>query len=377
LQASSSWVLTAFNDTPIWGVVPRTSTTTPAWLVGKQLNTWFQIPNTTHAGSPADPTDSPLDTFCRSNRRLAYSGAALRDAELWLPAVGGHQDYSGNEVTSIDLSADAPKWQLRKAKSSTTTRDVPYQPDGTPSSRHVYWSAQWCAPRNRIMLHYSRFVWGSGISFVNSNGFNPTTNTWDAAGTWSAGTSAMCVDSNGDAWAFSSAFDLSKWSQATDTWAVTLHSGAQLGYPPLVYDSKRDHLFSLAWGDGQANGSGTNAAKFTSGGTVRTAITINPSAAYTQWQSNAPMYAGMEYDADNDRYLFYEGNAGREGVIYVITPNATSSWDMSVLALGSSSVTPGPMFGAGAMTRFRYIAGLKGCVAMHAGNQNLYFIRTA
>jgi len=367
-----------FLAVPVWGVKPS-GASRPAWMSGKALNEWFPIPGTVHAGSAAAPSDDPADSGAASNRRLAYSGMALRDSEILLAACGGHQDYSGNEVTSIDISDDSPAWRLRLAATQSSQRvvDAAYYGDGLPSSRHTYWSQHWNPQRRRLMLHASRFVYGKGVTFFTSNGFNLDSNSWDAAGTWADGQGASCQEEGtGIVWAVNRT-RIYKWTPDTDAWSQTGEFSVEAA-APMCHDSKRQQLFALAWGDGQAGGTGVTAACFTANGTVRTTITFEAGAALTQFTADQPAYAAMEYDAENDQYYFYDGQAGRAGRIYVITPVAGSSvWRMSILQLGSGSATPPNVGTAGVLSRFRYVRELKGFVLMSTGIDNLYFIRTA
>ncbi len=352
-------------------------------MQGQPLNTWFAIAGTVHAGSAAAPGDDPTDAFASSNRRLSYSGMGLRNCEIILAANGGHQDYSGNEVTSLDLSQDTPAWVLRSAASpaGAISMDVPYYSDGKPSPRHTYWSTIWSEQHNRLMLHYTRFVWGNGVSFGNSNGFNLDTNTWDAQGTW--GTSnytAGCVDAQGNCYAMGMGyFALNKWTAATGLWSNVATYSEAINVNPVCFDPKRGHLFALAWGDGQGNNLGTSLgmSAIRIAGTTKTNITFNASAAVTQFKSDAPIYSAMEYDPVNDQYLFYEGGAARTGRVYVVKPNDTAVWDLSVLTLGAGSVLPDAAVGAGVFNRFKYVPALRGFVLMSSGTSNVYFMRTA
>ena len=361
-------------DAPI--DMPLPLATNPLWIQGHPLDTWFPIPGTVHAGSPAAPADDPTNIFASSNARLAYSGMALRGNEIILAADGGHSDYSGNEVTSIDLSADAPAWRLRSPASPSPTVDVAYYSDGRPSSRHTYWSTIWNEQHNRVMLHYTRFAYGSAVSFRASNGFDLDTNTWDPAGTWADGYSAGCADADGNVYAMGvDYFNLMKWTAATDTWSMVATYPDAINVNPVCFDPKRNHLFALAWGDGQGDGSVMNAFKIA--GTEKTAITFNASAALSQFLDDKPNYAAMEYDPRNDKYYFYEGADGRTDRVYVVTPNDTAVWDIAILALGSGSITPPMVRGAGIMNRFKYVAALNGFVLLAAGTSELYFLRTA
>ena len=350
----------------------------PAWMQGQPLNTWFAIPGTVHAGSAAAPGDDPTDIYASSNRRLSYSGMGLRNCEIILAANGGHSDYSGNEVTSLDLSQDVPAWVLRSAASpaSAISMDVPYYSDGKPSSRHTYWSTIWSAQHNRLMLHRSSFVWGKGVSFDNANGFNLDTNTWDPQGTWSNGYTANCADAQGNAYAMGvNYFTLNKWTSSTSTWSTVATYDDAINFNPVVFDPTRGHLFALAWGDGQGDGTGLNAIRIS--GNTKTSITFNASAALTQFKSDAPIQSSMEYDPVNDQYLFYEGAAGRTGRVYVVKPNNTAVWDLSIMTLGAGSVLPDAAVGGGLFNRFKYVPALRGFVLMSSGTSNVYFMRTA
>jgi len=112
-------------------------------------------------------------------------------------------------------------------------------------------------------------------------------------------------------------------------------------------------------------------------GSAKSNITFNPSAALTQFLADKPAYSAMEYDPVNDQYLFYQGAAGSTSRVYVIKPNASTVWDMSVLTLGAGSIVPDAAVGAGVFNRFRYVAELRGFVLMSSGTSNLYFLRTA
>ena len=352
-------------------------------MQGQPLNTWFAIAGTVHAGSAAAPSDDPTDQFASSNRRLSYSGMGLRNCEIILAANGGHEDYSGNEVTSLDLSQDTPAWAMRSAASpaSAIVMDVPYYTDGKPSPRHTYWSTIWSAQHNRLMLHYTRFVWGKGVSFGNSNAFNLDTNTWDAQGTW--GTSNYtggCADAEGNVYAMGMGyFALNKWTASTGAWSNVATYPDAINVNPVCFDPKRGHLFAMAWGDGQGDNLGTSLSMsaIRIAGTTKTNITFNSSAALTQFNSDQPIYSAMEYDQVNDQYLFYEGGAGRTGRVYVVKPNDTAVWDLSILTLGAGSVLPDAAVGAGVFNRFKYVPALRGFVLMSSGTSNVYFMRTA
>jgi hypothetical protein len=183
----------------------------------------------------------------------------------------------------------------------------------------------------------------------------------------------VVVRATGDVWSTG----LSRWSPITKSWTkpITTRTNDQMRYP-IAHDSMRNQLFTLNWADGMGY---SNQALYASvvpcNGSVQTSISFNPSAAVTSFIDEKPTYAAMDYDPDNDRFLFYCGQGAAAGRVYVVKPNSSTKWDMSFLATTGNlpPVTPG----AGLHNRFRYVPSLKGFVLMPTATSNLFFIRTA
>lgn len=357
----------------------------PAWLTGVPINKWIEIPGTKAVGSGLVPGEDANDFFAPSAHAIrAYSGGLLREdtCEYFVALSGGHGDSRENFVGSVDLTQNAPSWTLRNPSSAVADRvtENPYYLDGKPASRHSYWSTQWIPQRNRIMAHASRWVGATSVS--NSNGYNPDTNAWDVAGTWSpcvgAGSVglALCKEvATGVCWAIVGSV-LWRWNPITDVWAITANfPSAEYLAPPLVHDPVRSHLFQMAWGDGQASGlAQMYARRISAVGTVRESITFNASAAYTDYQAARPAYAALEYDVTNDFYCLYAQQAGATQKVYVIRPNATLVWDMELLSIAAGSAVPLSQF---AYNKFRYVPRWKGFVLLADPFQNMLFIKTA
>lgn len=354
----------AFNVAPVWSVVPQRML--PAWLTDKPLNTWFEIPNTAGAGGAA------VD---------AFSGMAIdeRNCEIIIAAAGGHGDSYDNRVVSISLAADAPAWTLRREASKSVAQNVAYYADGAPTSRHVYSSAHVVPQLNRLMLFGARAAYGAAYDFSKLDAFDLDTNTWDKAGTWPdivpGYYGAAQIRATGEV----ISVGLKKWSPADRTWSDLATNGS--GDParwPMAFDPRRSQIFSLQWGDGQGfDPQRLVASRVPMGSNRQISVTFNPSAALTQWLAEKPTYAGMDYDADNDRFLFYSGAGTAAGRIYVIQPNDTNTWDMSLLNPASGSVKIAATSDGGLQNRLRYIPALRGFVLLARGSANLYFLRTA
>lgn len=353
----------AFNVAPVWSVTPARMM--PTWMADKPLNTWFEIPGTAGAGGAA------VD---------AFSGMAIneRHCEILIAAAGGHTDSADNRVVSLSLAADAPTWRVRHDSSKVVAQNVAHYADGMPASRHLYSSLHFVPQLNRLMLFGARGVFGSSWDFAKVDAFNLDTNTWDKAGTWPDITPGYYGAAQIRATGEIVSSGMKKWSPVDRKW-TDLVTGAGDGRWPMAFDPVRNQMFCLQWGDGQGFDAqrGLVASRVPLSGGQQIGVRFNPSAALTQWMAEKPSYAGMDYDADNDRFLFYSGLGAAAGQVYVITPNDGNTWDMSLLAPAAGSVKIAPTSSGGLQNRLRYIPALRGFVLLARGSANLYFMRTA
>jgi hypothetical protein len=354
----------AFDGQPVWAVAP--ARITPAWLGNARLDAWVEIPSTAGAGGAAAD---------------AFSGFAYNHAsnEIVIAAAGGHNDSADNRVVSLRLADDAPLWVQRSAPTAAVTKNVAYYNDGRPVARHVYSTAHFVSQVNRVMLLGVRFAYGDSYEFQKCDAFNLDTNTWDRAGTWPDAPpshyGACQVRASGEVW--SSA--LSKWSPVDGSWTspVTQRTSDIVRWP-VAFDPLRNQIFTLNWADGEGfNTADLFATVVPAGGGAQTRISFNSGAAVTQFRQEQPTYAALDYDVDNDRFLFYSGQGSAAGRIYVIKPNATAVWDMSIFSYASGSPTLPATPASGVHTRFCYVPALRGFVLMPSATSNLYFLPTA
>jgi hypothetical protein len=300
--------------------------------------------------------------------------------EILIAAAGGHTDAADNRVVSLRLTDDAPKWQQRMASSTDFQRDVAYYQDGKPSSRHIYQSMHYVPQVNRLIHFGLRAAFGAAFNFAKVDAFNLDTNTWDPPGTWPdapTGEYGAClVRATGELWTT----NLKRWSPRTRTWdAPITQRTRELVRWPMSHDSRRNQLFVLQWGEGQGfDGQlGMQASRVPLSGNQQFSVTFRSSPALTQWLEEKPTYAAMDYDPDNDRFLFYSGQGAAAGRVYAIQIGEGSEpWDMSLLAV-TPGITPVPVRDSGVHNRFRYVPALKGFVLLARRDANLYFLRTA
>lgn len=346
----------------------------PAWLSGQSANKWISIAGTSGGGGAV------FDNFCG----MTYNPD---ECSLNFNAASGH-DVWDNRCVSLNLKADVPAWVVRTPSSPAPNNNQAYNADGKPAGRHVYQHNVYVPLYKKIFMMGAMFVYGDAgppeFQFIDA--WNPATNQWEtsAAGGWGSvtpGYYGTCVDGDGNVW---SVWGIRKWIASTKTWTNPFN----ISSPPLdgvrwpyAYDSLRKKMFGLCYGNGMGDpNAGMRSKVFNSDGTgTQQNVTFNPSSALTQFLTDQPAYAGMCYDPDNDRFLFYAGapNGGSaSGRVYVIKPNNTTTWDMSILST-TNAIPGGPTGGAGLHSRIAYVPDLKGVVCIPSSAAGAYFLRTA
>ena len=341
--------------------------TTPTWLAGAAINEFVEITGTSGAGGAA------IDAW---GTLVLIDGTAI----LVSPANGGHTDSSDNRVTSIDLSQNAPSWTQQIAASSSVTANTDHMPDGKPVSRHGYHHAHYISQRSRVMLFGARGWYSNGGDGYKVDGHTVSgTWAWDAADTWTAtagsqgfGTARDPV--TGNVWTNAGYL----WNQAGDSWSNEGAFSTSWRWP-VAYDSTREQFFTLQYGDGQGFdlGRGVVATIFDPATGAQQTISFNSSAALTQFSSEQPVYAGMDYDPETDKFLFYHGDGASTEDVFVITPNGTTTWDMGLLSVTGATPNAPPAGGSGINGRWKYIPALKGFALFPQSSSNMFFLRTA
>jgi hypothetical protein len=377
---ASNWsaIGDVFNGRPVWsvkpaGVIPAVPTifapvqpAPPAWLAGRALNEWHEIPGANSAVNI--PVNSPpLDKYC---------GWVLVGNKIYSPLPGGHTDSSYNGTVAIDLSLDSPAWVEVNPPSASSNVVTPaaYYLDGKPTSRHTRFNGQYFPSLNRILMLGARDTYGgAAASFPTVDGFNLTTNQWDPAGTYpdvmnGAVNGGAYLDPQGNGWVAGFKFD-----KVTKTWSAPITSYAPNGVRyPWATSIARNLVFGMCRGNGWG---GAGLTALIQVGNAQTQITFNSSAALTQLLAdNTAFEAGMAYDEINDYFLFSAGRG--DGCIYKIIPNSTAVWDMQIFSYGSGSVTPAAAIG-GVQSKFTYIPAYKGFLYLPSATSNLMFMRTS
>ena len=389
----------------------------PPWRQGQAVNEWREIANTAMnllapANDPRATTGIPSVIGPRG-RMDAWCGLSIdtRSSKVWSAANGGHGDYFGNEVCTIDLLATAPAWQEWFAGSTgnvvniDTTTVGPTHPsrarylDGLPCSTHSYYGQQFLERQNRA-LRLGGSVAPLGSAYENVEGFDVSrprgTQAWDAAGTygmalggtyggWTPAIGWCCTKDpiteriynvvQPRIWRFTPA--LSGIGGVWDSLGVlpdALNSGAMAA---TAVDTSRNRLFWLL-GQGASEAHLCNLAN--GAWTARTlpvsaaADAMRTATGVSSTSGSQPHSSGMAYVPALDAYLVRQAATG--GRVFRIDPETLAVTDLSTT--GGASVPAGAPFGGeqGVYNRWLFVPQLKGMVYFPRASSNAWFLRT-
>lgn len=355
----------------------------PAWRAPMVVGAWKVL----SSADLSKVTPSPAPTGNPVHRIDAWNGIAAdtEKSHLWIGGVGGHADYAGNEVYTLDLNAAAPVWSLlsQPSPASTYTYNEEYFSDGRPSPAHTYYSLWFVEPRGQLFRFPTGATWGNGAggtTYVDL--WDPAKKDWGLKGTRpTMGTNGGVEmptakhSLTGDVYQMQTDAHLYRWNQATDTvsdlGASTIGSGTfyDTDYAPAVVDSKRNILYFMS--DNDAVGTQIRAYNIATKAWSRVTLTgAGAAVASAKRRANQGM---VFYDHCADALVF-KSKQGAEVVFvdaatFVATPLVTSgSAPPSPHSLGSED--------AGVHTLFQYIPKLGGYAYQPLGSSPLYFLAT-
>jgi hypothetical protein len=331
---------------------------------------WRQIPNSAMSTAPISVQTYPaLGGTGPESKVIAWCGLAMdtRDSTLYSPANGGHMDYAGNEVDSIRLSDDAPRWVERRASTpvSLVRTSTTHYGDGRPTSRHSYYGLVCNELRNRVMV-MAGSRWGDGWQMAAMDGFDLSANDWDAARTYPDvpaavpslyGATIVEQKSTGDIYAFANN-SVFRWGNDTNKW-TTVATGGIVGFEAgSALDTQRNRILVLG-------GLGNDRGLYTLGSNTTQSVSLSGSAA----GSVSGAGNGMVYEPLLDAYLLRKSGPG--STVYRID---AQTFAVDVLATtGGGSV---PSAYNDVYRRFLFAPTLGGVVYCPDYDTNLWFLRT-
>lgn len=354
----------------------RSAAARPAWRLAMQPWQWHEFPNSSQM--TAQVPHRTTGALQSSRMRVDAWNSACADRvtnKFYIARAGGHADYWGNEVISLNVGAATPSWTVERISTVDPhiVKDVPHYLDGRPSSTHLYFALQCVRARSRLFTFYSGSVYQDpgGVSFNKVDAFVLGAGDWDAADTWTAGPANLkgpdrpvCQHYGTEDIYAQAGAGLHRWNQATATWTQVGSSlggvgGDWLAGSPSAVDPVRGKvLFTI---DRYRMTQNEGVVFDIAGGTVtRKVLTGDVSAA----RESA---AAMEYIDTLDTFLLKtRSGAG------VYTVNIETGLCAAVPTTGA--VPPNSVHGI--YNRFRYLPALGGCIYLPTGLGNAYFLAT-
>jgi len=317
---------------------------------------WYQVPNTT---GPACPSGF---SGC-ANVVAAWSGAIADPTRNRLIVWGGgHTDYNGNEIYSLDLNSLT--FARINNPSTPANACVAADPDGNPNSRHTYDGLAYIANQDRMYAFAGSLACAAGSSGIDTWTYSFANNTWQQMDPANGTTPAQIAnyqgfgdvadyDPNSGLVFVSDNSSLYSYDYASNTYAK-VGSLSQDYHLTGVVDPSRKLFVTV--GNGQAH-----------------KVDIAPGHGFPSSNLNmsgcgsllAAEYPGLAYDSVQNLIVAWAGG----DTVYLYNPTTDSC----------TSVTypngPGAQQANGTFGRFRYFPSVGVFALVNSWTQNAYTLR--
>ena len=350
----------------------------PAWVGATPVNGWTEIIGSTMTGvggAMAAPFGAP---GVLSNRVESWCSFALKGTVAYEVAQGGHTDYWGNEVLSIDFSQNAPVWSVVKASSGpgVVNADSSRYTDGSPAAVHGYNTVQYDPIGNRIVRVGSSAYPKQGGANGDCAVYDLATNAYLALGTipnmrapGASKWATWCDPVTGNLYCFFN-YQCDRYNKATNTWTLNVaSSGEQYGYEAIgCTDTTRGRAF-ICGGDAGAH----QPVTFTFATNVMANVTVTGAAAAKLTDKQF----GLQYCPTTDKFYLKNGSAVGGGMVE-ITAGAFVATDM---ATTNGAAIPAALVQAaynGVFSRLLFVelpGGVGGLVYLPTYASNFWFLR--
>ena len=316
----------------------------------------------------AIPNTAKLNGTTSDRATIATWNGLAAGPHSWYAALNGGHGAMENKAIALDLSKDVPQWTLLNAGTSPSNyTSGMYYADGLPAARHTYFQTQVISSRNRVMAFGGYAVNASAAATSHVDGFDLSTNTWDAAGTWQdspltmPGVLSVAKDPRTDDVYVAGYGKFAKWRALDATWQsfTPLRTPASWNssweFKGSCIDTKRNRWVS--W-----NGVMINSAVVP---TLNMIDLSNLDGWYEPitgaYSGSADNYAGCVHDLDNDRYLVIKGTT-----LFAVDPNTYVSTAVATVPAGENGV----------QSRLAYFQELGGVAYLPTFESNVLFMPT-
>jgi hypothetical protein len=298
-----------------------------------------------------------------------WGGGAVRaNGSHYIIHGGGHGDYAGNEIYTLQLSSDSPAWVRRfgPTPNAQITQGTPYYADGNPASMHTYYSL-WFDNQADMLRKVQ------GGQYVEPSGMNREFNSWRwGAANWSpqgthpdipfsyvnaeAGTVMHPTTGNIYYW---DARARAIWTKSSNTWTYSDQGATYSNIGGvLLLDTRNNCIWAI--GGIEATSSQLHRWDLSSH-----AITTHNVTGSTGLMTQSKI--GGDYCAADGLFYLYQA-----GTVYTFNPSTLAITPKSMAGTGpQSSYTDNN----GVWGKFRYVPELSGFVVSPAWSAPTFFFR--
>lgn len=344
----------------------------PAWRENAISGRWMTLSTSIDDVNP-DPggTSSYRGNSGHGSVCTAWNGAVASPDSLIIGAAGGDQDYGGNEVYELDLSADSPAWSREVEPATSLNLGGSYHGDGSPNCGHNYDHQVFIPPGvtngNRLFqpLRYSLY---NGVnSTIEAASWVRGTSSWDAQDTFldfpanATESAAVAWDSQGGyVWVAETlqGQGMFRFDPASNTWTSYSNNTADNFYSNTsAIDPYRRCMVVI------------NSSEFWVYDLEDPAATpIQPTVTGSGPSINAP---GLVFHPPTNCFIAWGGGQA----LYRLVPGTnwrTDSWAWESITIAPGGDTPTSGVSGGTFGRFNWIERLDTFVVVNGTTQDTY-----
>jgi hypothetical protein len=370
----------------------------PAWLKSAALHHWIPIAGTElgASGCAAQQAARLTDAKCGDIGFghphlgiLAYSGGSLKRAgsEMLLFGGGGAGAWAGNDVRSLRLEDDRPRWRTRVAPSPAENvwpkmhPATPYMRDGVaPNARHSYWQPQFVDASNRLMTFGCVNTWNADTGqFINVDAVEIDKGAWDPPGTypplpvkrgWDG--NWICKDALTENVYVSGNNAVGRWNPASNDWTVIWNNArAGVDRATAAIDPNGDGTLLRIGTFGAPN---VPIALNLKSGEATVGVLVGPHAKSVD--VGGYFAAGLVFDAGLGMFVFFRD----DGYLYTIARSTSTDWFVDRMSVTGTPPVPTANAREGRPAlwgRFQYVPNLKGVCIVQSHDRPVYFVKTS
>jgi hypothetical protein len=354
---------------------------------------WHKIPGTALKGGPENTSPCPPNGYagsgypfldaCQAVYNAWSSGVADTTRNRLIIWGGGHGDYAGNEIYSLEMTTNPPKLiRLDPPSPPNTARSPCPSPealtDGRPNSRHTYDSLAYLPEQDQMIGvgggvglcgYGSNGAWTLKMSSVVASCAPECTPSWTRVGAGPSGYGFITAwDSADHVYWLNDQNNLWSFNPATNSWAKHGPGAANNFNATGVYDPVDQYFINVG-----LNAGGGQSIVYYKVGRGSNYRQLNPGVDASCAGAVAAAYPGVAWDPIEGVAVVYP-NGGN--VLYLLNPK---NWTCTKETYGSKEQEDYPQSNPrgsnGTFKRFSYLPALDLFVLCNDPYNDCWYLR--